>query len=114
MAEGDAARSRMSRRPESPPTGSASSSSRLSAATLGLDLTRALAGHPQHLADLLQRPRAPAREPEAHLDHLALPLGQRVQRAAHVLAPQVLRGDLEGRLGGLVFDEVAQLGGLLT
>ena len=52
-------------------------------------------------------------EPVAHLDHLALARGQRLERPAHVLAAQVLRGQLERRLGRLVLDEVAQLGVLL-
>src|SRR3954467_5608714 len=74
-----------------------------------LDLPDALARDVERPPDLLQRVRPRAREAEAHLDDLALTLRERVQRPSHVLAPQVLRGDLEGRLGGLVLDEVAQL-----
>src|SRR6185437_10984531 len=75
-----------------------------------LDLADPLARHVERLADLPERVWAGAREPEAHLDHLALPRRQRPHHPAYVLAPQVLRGDLERRLGGLVLDEVAQLG----
>src|SRR5437763_5159931 len=78
-----------------------------------LDLANPLARDVERPADLLQRARAFAREPEAQLDHLALAGGQRRQRAAHVLPAQVLRGLLEGRLGRLVLDEVPQLGLLL-
>src|SRR5579872_4174446 len=72
-----------------------------------LDLPDPLAGHVERPPDLLERVRALAAEPETHLDHLALALRQRRQRAPQVLAPQVLGRQLEGRLGGLVLDEVA-------
>src|SRR3954451_2678607 len=78
-----------------------------------LDLANALAGHVEGAADLLQRPRASAGEAEAHLDDLALALRQGRQGAVDVLLAQVLGGDLEGRLSGLVLDEVAELGLLL-
>src|SRR5437588_12586782 len=72
-----------------------------------LDLADPLARDVEGPADLLQRARAPARETEPHLDHLALAGRQRGQRAAPVLAAPVLGGLLEGRLGRLVLDEVA-------
>src|SRR3954453_2704753 len=75
-----------------------------------LDLPDALARDVERPPDLLQRVRPRARQAEAHLDDLALALRQRVQRLAHVLAAEVLGRHLEGRLGGLVLDEVAQLG----
>src|SRR6476619_889838 len=78
-----------------------------------LDLPDALAGHVEGAADLLQRARPAAGQAEAHLDDLALALGQSRQRAVDVLLAQVLGGDLEGRLGRLILDEVAELGLLL-
>src|SRR5918996_3158150 len=78
-----------------------------------LDLPDPLARHPEGPPDLLQRPGLVAPQPVAHLDHLALARGQGVQSATHVLAPQVLGGQLERRLGRLVLDEVAQLGVIL-
>ena len=78
-----------------------------------LDLPDPLARHVERPAHLLQRVRALAGEAEAHLDHLALALGQRGQRAAQVLPAQVLGGLLERRLGGLVLDEVTELGVVL-
>src|SRR4051794_26500429 len=79
-----------------------------------LDLADPLARHVERPADLLQRPRALAGQAEAHLDDLALALRQRGKGTAHVVAAQVLGGQLEGRLGGVVLDEVAQLGLLLV
>src|SRR3954452_7245720 len=62
-----------------------------------LDLADPLARHVERAADLLERVRAGAREPEAHLDRLALPRRERVQRAADVLLAQVRGGDVERR-----------------
>src|SRR5215218_8096721 len=78
-----------------------------------LDLADPLARDVERAADLLERPRPPAGQPEAHLDDLPLALRQRRQRASHVLAAQVLRRKLEWRHGVLVLDEVTQLGFLL-
>src|SRR3954447_17787675 len=75
-----------------------------------LDLADPLARDVERAADLLQRPRPLAGQPEAHLDDLALALRQSSKSAAHVVAPQVLGGQLERRLGRMVLDEVAQLG----
>src|SRR3954453_23418533 len=75
-----------------------------------LDLADALARDVERAPDLLQRARPAARQAEAHLDDLALALRQRRQRTVHVLLAEVLRGDLERRLGRLVLDEVAELG----
>src|SRR5829696_4471324 len=79
-----------------------------------LDLADALARHVERAADLLERERARAGQAEAHLDHLALALGQRVEGAADVLLAEVLRRHLERRDRALVLDEVAQLGLLLV
>ena len=64
-----------------------------------LDLADALARDVEGAADLLERARAASGEAEAHLDHLALALGQSVERAADVLLAQVLGGDVERGLG---------------
>src|SRR3954447_22394443 len=60
-----------------------------------LDLPDPLARHVDRAADLLERVRACARQPEAHLDHLTLPLRARVERAADVLLAEVLGGHRE-------------------
>ena len=75
-----------------------------------LDLPDALARDVERPPDLFQRVRTRAGEAEAHLDDFPLTLRQRVQRPPHVLLAEVLRGHLEGRLGGFVLDEVTQLG----
>src|SRR5687767_13818655 len=74
-----------------------------------LDLADPLARDVERAADLLERERARAGEAEAHLDHLALALRERVERAADVLLAEVLRRRLERRDRGLILDEVAQL-----
>src|SRR2546421_2379165 len=78
-----------------------------------LDLADALAGHAERAADLLQRARLLALEPEAQLDHLPLPLGERGERVLDVAPPQRQRGRVERRLGLLVLHEVPELGLLL-
>src|SRR5215217_6071672 len=78
-----------------------------------LDLADPLARHVERAADLFERERARAGEAEAHLDHLALALRERVERAADVLLAEVLRRRLERRDRRLVLDEVAELGLLL-
>src|ERR1700693_93465 len=72
-----------------------------------LDLADALAGDAERAADLLERARLRAREPDAELDHLAVTLGQRGQRVLDVLPAERDLGGVEGRLGLLVLDEVA-------
>src|SRR5215217_4644294 len=78
-----------------------------------LDLADALARDVERAADLLQRERARAGEPEAHLDDLALALRERVERLAHVLAAEVVGRLVERGDRRLVLDEVAELGLLL-
>src|SRR4051794_13304880 len=63
---------------------------------VALDLADSLARHVERAADLLERERAAAREPEAHLDDLSLAGRQRVERPAHVLTPQRVRRPVEG------------------
>src|SRR5256886_3773129 len=78
-----------------------------------LDLTDSLAGDAEGLADLLERARLTAGEPESQLDHLALALGQRRQGMLDVLAPKRQRGVLVRRFDLIVLDEIAELGVLL-
>src|SRR5438270_13627458 len=78
-----------------------------------LDLADALARHAERAADLLQRARLLALQPEPQLDHLPLPLRERRERALDAAPPQRQRGRVERRLGLLVLDEVPELGLLL-
>src|ERR1051326_6329370 len=73
-----------------------------------LDLTDTLARDAERAADLLERARLLAEQAEAQLDDLALPHGERVQRALDVLAPQLHLRRVVRRLGGLVGNEVAE------
>src|SRR6266566_8277658 len=75
-----------------------------------LDLADALAGDAERAADLLERARLRAREPEAELDHLAVAFGQRGQRVLDVFSAEGDRRSVERRLGLLVLNEVAELG----
>src|SRR3954467_1198494 len=74
-----------------------------------LDLADALAGDAERLADLLERARLRAVEPEAQLDHAALSLGQRREGLLDVGAAERERRGVERRLGLVVLDEVAEL-----
>src|SRR5437764_3316272 len=75
---------------------------------LALELTDPLAGQIELVADRLQRPRL-ALEAEAELEDPALPLGQRVERAADSLLAQRLLGLVE-RIGRFtVREEIAEL-----
>src|SRR3989440_6908550 len=49
-----------------------------------LDLADSLAGHAERAADLLERARLLALEPEPQLDHLPLPLRERRERVLDV------------------------------
>src|SRR2546423_7433110 len=74
-----------------------------------LDLADALSRYAEGSADLLERARLFARQAEAELDHLPLPLRQRGQCVLDVLAPERKRCLLVRRLRGVVLDEVAEL-----
>ena len=78
-----------------------------------LDLADPLARDAERAADLLERARRLAEEPEAQLDHLALALGERAESRLDVLAPERERRGVERRLGLVVGDEVAERGVLL-
>src|SRR3954452_1640701 len=78
-----------------------------------LDLTDPLAGHAECAADLLEGAWMLALQAEPQLDDLALTLGEGVERPLDVLLAERHRGRVEGRRGGLVPDEIAQLALLL-
>src|SRR5215207_8272484 len=76
---------------------------------LRLDLTDALAGDPERVADLVESLRLTVAEPEAHADHAGLALGERVQERLE-LTLQHREADRVGRNHGLgVLDEVTEL-----
>src|SRR5207244_3237225 len=75
---------------------------------LALELTDALSGQIELVADRLERPGL-ALEAEPQLEDPPLPLGQGVERAPHAPAAQRLLGLVE-RIGGLaVREEIAEL-----
>src|SRR6185503_8684201 len=81
---------------------------------LVLDLADALACDVERAADLVEGPRLLAVEAVAHLEHLPLSRGERVEDRAQRIAPQAhLRGLLRERLR-LVGEEVAELRLLLV
>src|SRR5262249_50439726 len=76
---------------------------------LGLDLTDALAGHPEDAAHFLQRIGVAVAEAVAELDDLALAVGQRLQDVIDLVLEHLLRRGANRRLGGIVLDEVAEV-----
>ena len=56
------------------------------AQSLGLDLTDALAGDLEQLADFFQGVLAPVAQPEAHFEHLGFALGQAFEGLLDLLA----------------------------
>src|SRR5215207_2354410 len=74
-----------------------------------LDLADPLARDAEGAADLLERARLFAVQPEAELDHLPLPLGERRERVVDVRPAERERRGLVGRLGVLILYEVAEL-----
>src|SRR5579883_2862793 len=76
---------------------------------LGLDLADALARHLEFLADFFQRAGPPAVQAEAHLQHAALALAQRVQHLFDLFAQHLVRGHVLRRGGALVGQEVGQI-----
>src|SRR5918996_34616 len=77
---------------------------------LRLDLADPLPGHAELPADLLEGPGVPVHQPEPELDHLLLPLRQRVEDRLELLLEEDEGGrvDRHDRLG--VLDEVAEVG----
>src|SRR5919106_4439392 len=74
-----------------------------------LDLADALARHAEGATHLLQRERLVPPQPIAQLDHLPLPLRQRIERLLNVLPLQMLRRRLERLRRRIVSEEVTQL-----
>ena len=58
------------------------------------DLPDALARHAEVLPHFLQRVVLTVFEAEAHLQHFALALGQRLQGVAHLLFEELMRGGI--------------------
>src|SRR3712207_4639263 len=75
---------------------------------LRLDLPRALAGHPENPADLLERSALAVGETIAQVDDTALALAQVIERGGQILAQELLRGEV--RRGGqiIVLKEIAE------
>ena len=72
------------------------------------NLSDALPGHLELLAELLQGVRALPADAEAQLDHLALSQAQRLKDILQLVSQHVL-GDAAGwRVDAIVFDEVAE------
>src|SRR6478752_7158709 len=76
----------------------------------GLDLTDALAGDLELLADLLERAAVAVHEAEAQRKHAALALGERVEDVDDLFTEERERRHVVRVLGGLVLDEVAEAG----
>src|SRR5262245_45858517 len=81
---------------------------------LGLDLPDPLAGDVEGPADLVQGPRMLAAEPVTQLEHAALAIGEVLQGLLQRLLGEQLGGTLEGGLGTLIRDELAELRLLLV
>src|SRR6478609_9390280 len=75
---------------------------------LALELPYPLAGQVELVADRLERPRLTV-EPEAQLEDPPLPLGERVERLADVLAAEGLLGLVERIRGLAVGEEISEL-----
>src|SRR5712692_585129 len=78
-----------------------------------LDLTDTLAGERESLAHLFQRALMTIVEPEAQLDHAALPRRERVEHILHLGVQHGERGGVRRRDCLTVLDEVAEMGVLL-
>src|SRR4029077_6128314 len=81
---------------------------------LVLDLADPLARHVERAADLVERPRLPAVEAVAQLEHLALPRRERAEDRAQRLATHRDLGRLVGKRLGLIGEEVTELRLLLV
>src|SRR3954454_16763568 len=81
---------------------------------LVLDLADPLAGDVERAPDLVEGARMLAAEPVTQLEDAALTVGQVLERLAQRLLGQEVRGAVEGGLGLLVGDELAELRLLLV
>jgi hypothetical protein len=77
---------------------------------LRLDLAHSLAGHPDLVADVLERHRALVPEPVAELDYATLAPGERIGDVLEVAVPYAVGDDLEREAGvpGVRLDESAR------
>ena len=75
-----------------------------------LDLADALPGEVEVLADLFEGAGLATVEAEAELEDLALAVVERGEEPVDLLGQERGGGHLEGRLGGAVLDDVAELG----
>src|SRR5262249_37251326 len=81
---------------------------------LVLDLPHPLARDVEGPPDLVQGPRVLAAEPVAELEHAALAVGEVLEGLLQRLLGKQLGGALEGGLGALIGDELAELRLLLV
>ena len=79
-----------------------------------LDLADPLAGDVEGPPDLVQRARMLVAEPVAKLEHAALAVGEVLQRLAQRFLGEDFGRPLEGGLGALIGDELAELRPLLV
>ena len=77
---------------------------------LGLDLPDAFPGDAELLPNFLERARATVAQTKTQFQHLPLALGQTAQHVAEFVLEQAETGDVEGIVGGLVLDEIAEVG----
>src|SRR5579883_2402847 len=75
---------------------------------LGLDLADALARHLEDPADLLERVGVAVADAVAELDDLALAEGERLEDLLELVLEHLVGRGVDGALGGLVLDEVAE------
>ena len=79
---------------------------------LGLDLADTLARDPELLPNLLQGTRTAVAQAETQFQHLPLAFGQAAKHVAELVLEQAEAGDVERIVGGLVLDEIAEIGAL--
>ncbi|KKN46473.1 hypothetical protein LCGC14_0672430, partial [marine sediment metagenome] len=77
---------------------------------LGFDLANALAGDLEDVADLLERVAVSVAQAVAELDDLALAVGEGLQDVLDAFLEHFAAGGDDGVLGGLVLDEVSEVG----
>ena len=76
---------------------------------LCLDLTDALTGDVEFLADFLQRARTAIQQAEAQAEHLFLPFGQPLQHGVDLILQQLVVGIFIRRERLFILDEIAQV-----
>src|SRR5690348_6624539 len=76
----------------------------------GFDLADALAGDLEDAADFFERVGVPVADAVAQLDDLALAVGEGLEDLLDLVLEHLLRGALDGIVGLLILDEVAEIG----